>query len=103
MSHVSSLKPAQDPWQLIHSGEGCAFNPHGLKQKKMERRKKMESDKSLPLVNTHNMTPHLVLKSEPLPDSHTMVIPESDLQSSPEPLKHKPMSYHTITLHSAAE
>ena len=30
MFHVSSLKPAQDPWQLIHSGEGCAFDPHGL-------------------------------------------------------------------------
>lgn len=31
MFHVASLKPAQDPWQLIHSCEGCAFNPHGLK------------------------------------------------------------------------
>ncbi len=34
MFHVSCLKPAQDPWQLIHGGEGCAFNPHRLKHKK---------------------------------------------------------------------
>lgn len=31
MFYVSGFKPAQDPWQLIHSGKGGAFNPHGLK------------------------------------------------------------------------
>lgn len=33
MLHVSCLKPAQDPRQLIDSDEGCALNPHRLKQK----------------------------------------------------------------------
>lgn len=29
--NVSGLKPAQDPGELIHSGEGGPFDPHGLK------------------------------------------------------------------------
>lgn len=32
MFQVSSLKPAQDPWQLIHSGEGRTLNPHRLEK-----------------------------------------------------------------------
>lgn len=29
--NISGLKPAQDPRELIHSGKGGAFDPHGLK------------------------------------------------------------------------
>lgn len=45
MFYVSSFKPAQDPWQLIHSGKGGAFNPHGLQHgcKGMEGRKEEKS------------------------------------------------------------
>lgn len=30
--NVSGLKPAQDPGELIHSGKGVPFDPHGLKR-----------------------------------------------------------------------
>lgn len=43
MFYVSSFKPAQDPWQLIYSGKGGAFNPHGLKHGRMEGRKEEKS------------------------------------------------------------
>lgn len=29
--NISGLEPAQDPRELIHSGKGGAFDPHGLK------------------------------------------------------------------------
>lgn len=66
MFHVCSLKPAQDPWQLIHRCEGCAFNPHGLKHW-WKGGKKTRIQLHEPLVNTHtisciNVSFHAVLK-----------------------------------------
>lgn len=68
MLHVSCLKPAQDPRQLIDSGKGCALNPHGLKKTKAKSIKTEKlSDKSVPLVNT--LISYLALKPEILTDA----------------------------------
>lgn len=45
--HISGLKPAQDPWQFVHSGEGCAFDPHRLKQRNVGVKNKESSDMNL--------------------------------------------------------
>lgn len=48
MFQLSGFKPAQDPWQLIHSGEGRTLNPHRLKTRwQREKKKKLQSDESL--------------------------------------------------------
>lgn len=53
MFYVCCLKPAQDPGQLVHSGESGAFDPHGLKHNRREERKRGKTvDKFLTLVNT---------------------------------------------------
>lgn len=71
MFHVSSLKPAQDPGQLVHCGEGCAFDPHGLKKtgrKEGKKTRHSQLDESLPLVNTYKAL-QVSFKSELFPDT----------------------------------